>query len=314
MRLRSLFLFLLVLVTCTSFSIWGFFGHRLITRMAIYTLPAAMNSFYLEHADEIISGSVVPDQRRYVIPEEGTRHYIDLDDYEERDSIPKYWIKAVERYGEEFLENHGHGPWYTYFTYNRLIEAMKERDGKKILRLSSDLAHYIADANVPLHTTSNYNGQLTDQYGIHGFWETRLPQLFSSDYDFLVGQAEYLVDPQGAIWVNVLAANDLVDSVFLVEQRVTEKVGEAQKYSFEERSKTIQRVYSRRFSREYHEMLPSVERQMQKSIKMIGDFWYTAWIEAGQPDLQHISIGKSKTDSLGVKTDFVPIRQHEHEY
>jgi hypothetical protein len=29
-----------------------------------------------------------------------------------------------------------------------------------------------------------------------------------------------------------------------------------------------------------------VERQMRLCIKMIGDVWYTAWVDAGQPDLK----------------------------
>jgi hypothetical protein len=28
-----------------------------------------------------------------------------------------------------------------------------------------------------------------------------------------------------------------------------------------------------------------VERQMRSAIRMIGDLWFTAWVEAGQPDL-----------------------------
>lgn len=311
MRLRSLILFLLVSLFCTSFGTWGFFGHRLITSMAIHTLPTQMIGFYKENAQIIIARSVVPDQRRYVIPEEGPRHYIDLDDYDHRDSIPKYWYQAVERYGEEFLEGHGLGPWYTHFTYYKLITAFKEKDHGKIIRLSSDLAHYIADANVPLHTTSNYNGQLTNQHGIHGFWETRLPQLFSDDYDFLVGRAEYLGDPQQTIWEGVFVANDLVDSVFLVEKRTTQIVGEEQKFGIEEHGRSLQRVYSKRYSSEYHKLLPYVEQQMQRSIKMIGDFWLTAWVEAGQPDLMEIPVKTIEYDSSEVKRKIIPSRQHE---
>ena len=314
MRLRSTFLFLLVSLFCSSFSIWGFFGHRLITSMAIHTLPAGMSGFYKEYAEVIIERSVVPDQRRYVIPEEGPRHYIDLDDYDHRDSIPRYWMAAVEKYGEEFLEGHGLGPWYTYFTYRKLIIAFKEQDKARIIRLSSDLSHYIADANVPLHTTSNYNGQLTGQEGIHGFWETRLPQLFSDDYDFLVGRAEYLIDPQLTIWQGVYAANDLVDSVFLVETYATQLVGEDQKYGFENRRKSIQEVYSVRYAQQYHDILPHVEKQMQRSAKMIGDFWLTAWVEAGQPDLSNLPTSVAATDSLQLVPKITPARLHENEF
>jgi hypothetical protein len=312
MRLRSLILFLLVTLFCSSFNRWGFYGHRLITKLAIYTLPAPLSGFYKANAATIIEKSVVPDQRRYVIPEEGPRHYIDLDKYEHRDSIPKYWLSAVERYGETFLEDYGHGPWYTYFTHRKLVSAFKEKNTAAILRLSSDLSHYIADANVPLHTTSNYNGQFTNQHGIHGFWETRLPQLFSDNYDFLVGKAEYLVDPQQTIWQGVFAANDLVDSVFLVEILATEVVGEDQKYGYEDRGQTLQQVYSKRFSQTYHEMMPRVEGQMQRSIKMIGDFWFTAWVEAGQPDLRNIPELEVKEDSTLLKKRIVPARKHEH--
>ena len=45
---------------------------------------------------------------------------------------------------------------------------------------------------MPLHTTENYNGQMTGQRGIHGFWESRLPELKSKDYDYFVGRAEYV--------------------------------------------------------------------------------------------------------------------------
>jgi hypothetical protein len=47
------------------------------------------------------------------------------------------------------------------------------------------LGHYIGDAHVPLHTTSNYNGQKTNQHGIHGLWESRIPeQLFDERVTF----------------------------------------------------------------------------------------------------------------------------------
>jgi hypothetical protein len=309
---RRLFLFLLVLLFCSSFSLWGFYGHRLITGMAIYTLPSEMISFYKRNAELIIQGSVVPDQRRYVIPEEGARHYIDLDDYEHRDSIPKFWNGAIEKYGEDYLTARGIGPWHTYFTYIKLIKAFIEKDRNKIIRLSSDLAHYIADANVPLHTTRNYNGQLTNQHGIHGFWETRLPLLFSNDYDFLVGRAEYLDDPQAEIWEGVLLANNLVDSVLLIETRVTEYVGAERKFSWEESGKSMQLVYSLRYSNEYHNLMPRVEQQMQRSIKMIGDFWFTAWVEAGQPDISNMKTTVQVKDSVVLQKRITPRRQHEH--
>ncbi len=45
-------------------------------------------------------------------------------------------------------------------------------------------------------------------------------------------------------------------------------------------------VYSRGYAQSYHEMLGNqVEKRMRASIKQVADFWFTAWVDAGQPDL-----------------------------
>ena len=310
MRILRSALFLLVALLCMSYAKWGFYGHRLITSLAIHTLPSDLIWFYKEKSNLLVEKSVAPDRRRYVIEAEGPRHYIDLDNYDDIDSIPKYWHAAIDRYGERFLNDQGLGPWYTYYTYIKLIEAFKDRDERQIVLLSSDLSHYIADANVPLHTTSNYNGQKTGQTGIHGFWETRLPQIFSDEYDFFVGRAEYIDDPQAKIWHAVFTANDLVDSIFIVERRATEAVGEDRKFSFEDRGKKSVRVYSEKFALEFHSLLPTVEPQMRRSIKMVGDLWFTAWVEAGQPDLNDMVIPGIKSDSIEIDPTITPKRPH----
>jgi protein tyrosine phosphatase len=58
------------------------------------------------------------------------------------------------------------------------------------------------------------------------------------------------------------------------------------KYVLEDRNGVIMKTYSREFSQRYHQMLnQQVERQMRASVKMVGDFWFTCWVDAGQPDL-----------------------------
>ena len=313
--MRYIFYLILVLA-CFSFSginIWGFYSHRKITEMAIYTLPRDMMQFYKQNSSTIIENSIAADRRRYVIEAEGSRHYIDLDDYDNLDSIPKYWFKAVEVYGEETLAERGIVPWHAYFTFRQLVDGFTEGDFERIMSKSSDLAHYLADANVPLHTTSNYNGQETGQSGIHGFWETRLPELFSDDYDFLVGKADYLDDPQEVIWNHVMQANQLVDSVFIVESLVTKSIGASKKFAFEDKGKRTVKVYSLKYSKAYHDTMPAIELQMQRSIKLIGDMWFTAWVDAGQPDLTRISQTPIiKSDSINAKPKIVPLRLHKN--
>jgi hypothetical protein len=202
--------------------------------------------------------------------------------------MPRFWKEAVERHTEDTLKAYGILPWHINVMYYRLKDAFMTRDPNRILSLSADLGHYIADAHVPLHTTENYNGQLTGQDGIHAFWESRLPELFSTQYDFFVGRAEHIKNPQLRAWSAVETSNHYLDSVLILERILTEKFGD-KKFSFETKGKQTVRVYSVEFSKAYHEGLKNmVEHQMRGAIKMIGDFWYTAWVDAGQPDLKGI--------------------------
>jgi hypothetical protein len=222
---------------------------------------------------------------------EAERHFIDIDIYGDSAvyKMPRYWKEAVAKYTEDTLRAYGINPWHVHKMHGQLVNAFKNMNAKEILRLSADLGHYIADGNVPLHTTHNYNGQYTNQYGIHAFWESRLPELYFNDYDFFVGKAEYIKNTQIRAWQAITEAHLALDSVLRFEKILTEKMGTDQKYSYEERNGVTTKVYSVPFSKAYHDMLNGqVERRMRASIKMVGDFWYTCWVDAGQPDLDKI--------------------------
>lgn len=282
---------LIILTLCLAPSplfCWGFFGHRTINRTAIFTLPSEIMNFYKQHLEYITQHAVDPDMRRYALPEEGARHYIDIDHYGENpfQDVPKKWDDAVLKYTEDTLQAYGIVPWHVERMYRRLIWAFKDRDVEYILKTSTDLGHYIADAHVPLHTTENYNGQFTNQYGIHGFWESRLPELYAEDYNFFVGKAHFVDNPNEVIWKAVEASHNALDSVFGFERALNKSFPSDRKYAFEERGRTTIKTYSRDYSAEYHTMLDhQVERRMRQAIIMVGSFWYSAWVEAGKPNL-----------------------------
>lgn len=267
---------------------WGFYAHRQINRLAVFTLPPEMIGFYKKNIPYVTEASVNPDKRRFGVVDEAPRHYLDIDHYGDSAlfKMPRFWKDAVEKYGEDTLKAYGILPWHINVMYYRLRDAFMVKDPERILSLSADIGHYIADAHVPLHTTENYNGQMTGQEGIHAFWESRLPELFTSQYDFFVGKAEYLKTPQLAAWKAVEDSNHQLDSVLMLEKSLTKKFGE-KKFSFETKGKQTIKVYSVEFSTAYHEALSNmVEQRMRAAIKLIGDFWYTAWVDAGQPDLK----------------------------
>ena len=68
---------------------------------------------------------------------------------------------------------------------------------------------------------------------------------------------------------------------------MTNKFPTDKKYAFESRGLSTVKQYSQEFSLAYyHRMGSMVESRMQKAIEMVGSLWYTAWVDAGQPNLE----------------------------
>ena len=270
---------------------WGFFAHKRINRLAAFTLPPEMIGFYKRNLNYITEHAVDPDKRRYVGKDEAPRHYIDIDHFGEGmevfKAMPRKWDEAVQKYSEDTLMAYGIVPWHIDVMVYRLTKAFENGDLDRILRNSADIGHYIGDAHVPLHTTENYNGGMTNQRGIHGFWESRLPELFSDNYDFLVGRADYIDDPLNWAWDVVEASHAAKDSVLLFEAELNAEWPTDRKYTMENRGSVLMKVYSQEYSAEYHKRLDGmVERRMRAAIHGIGSIWYTCWVNAGQPNLE----------------------------
>ncbi len=289
--LKKYFLLSVLIIVAGSAFSWGFYAHKKINRLAVFTLPKSMTSFYKSHINEITEHAVDPDKRRYADSLEAPRHFLDADHFGKSpfDSIPRKWRDAIAKYPVDTLNKYGIVPWHIEKTYYKLVKAFEQRDSSKILKYSADIGHYIADAHVPLHTSENYNGQLTNQVGLHAFWESRLPELFANDYDFFVGRAVYIEQPLTKAWQIVENTFTMLDSTLTLEKKLSEKFPSDQKYDYSERDGKVIRNYSLAYSKAYHKALNGmVERQMRKAILNVGSYWYSAWVDAGQPDLKNL--------------------------
>lgn len=297
-KIISIFLIpLLLLITLSIQSKelkWGFFGHKKINRVAIFTLPPEMFGFYKEHIEFITDHSVDPDKRRYAVEGEAQCHYIDIDHYKTNGQdpfqiVPKLWNEAVIKFSEDTLQAYGIVPWHILVMKNKLQKAFEDKNIDLILKYSAEIGHYIADAHVPLHTTENYNGQLTGQYGIHGLWESRIVEINAENYDYFVGKCQYIPTILDNIWETVKESHLALDSVFRFEKEVTSDFPADKKYSYETRGNSTTQVYSLEFSQEYNKRMNGmVERRLRKAIISVGSIWYTAWVDAGQPDLSKL--------------------------
>lgn len=201
-----------------------------------------------------------------------------------------YAQQPAAAFYHEHLSEHGILPWNLQRMQRQLTEAFRQRDAKRILRLCNDMGHYIGDAHVPLHTTSNYNGQKTGQHGIHGFWESRIPELFADeDYDYFVGKPEYIADVPEFFWTSIFASNSMVDSVLTIERAMHLSFPADRQVCPDLRLGKQVLAPCREFADAYQKALQGmVERRMRAAIHAVSSAWYTAWVDAGQPDLSHL--------------------------
>jgi hypothetical protein len=298
-KFLSIVFFLLAWQSCFC---WGFFAHKKINNYAVFLLPPEMMVLYKSQIEFLTAHAVDPDMRRYALPDEGPRHYIDIDHYGNYpfDSLPRKWDDAITKFSEDSLRKYGIVPWWVQIMLHRLTNAFKEKDQVKILKLSAEIGHYIADAHVPLHANSNHNGQKTNQLGIHGFWESRVPELLADkEWDFFIGKAGYIKDPGKFIWQRVLESAAAADSVLNYEKQLTKEFPSDQKYSFEYRNGVLVRQYSSAFTKAYDAKLNGmIERRMRMAIYSVASFWYTAWVNAGEPDLRKLSNREFSTNDL----------------
>lgn len=317
---------ILCIIFCTLYKqsfCWGFYAHQRINYFAVFLLPPEMMVLYKPNIQFISDHAVDPDKRRYAVATEAPKHYIDIDRYGRYPwtEVPEGFSDALKKYSEDTVIANGIGPWWIVIMQQRLTNAFKEKNAAKILKLSAELGHYIADSHVPLHSNSNHDGQQTNQKGIHGFWESRVPELLAEkEFDFMIGKATYISDISKYVWDRVRESGAASDTVLKDEAGLTKQFPAGRKYSFEERSGKIVRQYSSAFTIAYNHMLNGmVERRMRLAIASVASFWYTAWVDAGQPDLKNLKKTAFTEEDMkefemlnnAWRSDRIKGRQHE---
>lgn len=329
---------------------WGFYAHRIINEHAVYSLPIELIPFYKNHISYISAHAVDPDKRRYTVPGEAKKHFIDLDhwgnapfpilsrdyvkdlhnflilqmnDHDLKESFPSslydsiFYKDALPNFikeESEFLWEgkkiqiidtftiHGILPYHLEKMLENLTEAFKNLEVEKILRISSEFGHYIGDASVPLHTTKNYNGQLTGQDGIHALWETKIPELLlEKEFDLWAKKAEYIRNPKDFYWNLILDSHELVERVLEAEKEAKSALHGKFHYCWQKRNQSMVKSECPELVKKYNELLNhQVELRLKTAIHAISSSWFTAWINAGQPTLKQLKINL-KNSSEGDK-------------
>jgi len=147
---------------------WGFSAHQDIAVQVANHLPEELQFIKKEYLEELMHYAVAPDMRRHSTPGESCRHFTDYDHY-----LDSHQSDTLAQNGD-----FGCAIPNLLMKTRSLAYLFAEGDTLEIIKAIGEICHYAADICVPLHATSNYDGQLTGQLGIHALWETTVYELF----------------------------------------------------------------------------------------------------------------------------------------
>jgi hypothetical protein len=264
-----------LLVSAAAYG-WGGAVHRFLNRGSFSALPRTMVLFIQDSA-RIVSLAGDADSRKVSDDTsffaESTRHYIDIDDYPDFRNLPRDVGAAIALYGWTRVKDNGVLPWAIQWCYDSLVAQLRRGEWSRATATASDLGHYVGDAQQPLHATKNYDGQSTNNGGIHSRYESTMlgTQYYYASLAVLTSPARSIDDRSTFAFEVIVRSNALADSILHGDDRAKAISGWNGKGSA---------------PAAYYAALWDATRdltldQLRRAAQGTADLWYSAWVDAG---------------------------------
>ena len=264
-RILLLFVFCLFLVS------WGSVGHKTINSKCPESFPASMVGFSV-WSDSLSLHASDADNRKNADNTESPKHFIDIDNYPEFNStgrIASTYDSIVSIHGASFITSNGSLPWATVNTYDSLVVDFKKLKWHKAMLDASDLGHYVGDGHMPLHLTKNFDGDMTNQSGIHSRYETTMVSAYSSSLSNYTGDPVHVVS-------NI---NKYVFDYIYFDYQYKDSVLAADTYAKNLAGNTGSSAYTTALWSKTH----FTTMLFKNSSHSLAELIYSAWVEAGSP-------------------------------
>lgn len=279
-RVLALALALVVCLAPRGAEAWGFDAHRAITSRAIDRLPPEIRPYFDAQRNFIVEHSIDPDLWRNAgFTEEPPRHFLDLDTFGPPPfaALPRDYRAAVEKFGEETIKKNGTVPWRAQEIYEQLVRALvqhRENSSRWALEnakfFAAVLSHYVADAHMPLHAIVNYDGQLTNQRGVHARFESDLFVRYQAHLRFAPVDLPPVTSARDLVFDTLVASAEASGALLAADRQA---LGDGTEYDD---------AYYARFWGGAGELL---EARLSRSVAAVAAVITSAWQEAGRPDL-----------------------------
>ena len=253
---------------------WGANANKLVLNRAIDTLPQDMRGFFDDNRAFLLIHINDPLNEERKNPAEHKNGFLYLDKYGRFPfaTLPRSYKAAVSKFGRTKLEANGLLPWQIGVYSAKLTDAMKAGNWDDAKLFAAILANYVAAAHDPFNTTDNSDGRLTGQPGINERFGTSLVDRYSSFFPMRPNDAMFINDPTDHAFEACLSSHSWLETILLADRNARQGLGS---YTDE---------YYDRF---YNQAAAILIRQLSDAATDVGSFWYTAWKNAGSPQLPH---------------------------
>jgi len=268
---KNKFSVFVILLLSIIFIGWGWIGHRIINKNAVLFFPPQMAPF-LDWADFLEEHASDADNRKRFDSTEGPKHYFDIDNYPEFIStgrVSQDIDSLSAKHGYSFVLQQGILPWAILASIDSLQSAFENNRWNKAKLFAADLGHYVGDAHMPLHITRNYNGQYSNQTGVHSRYESGMIYEYQNEINFDGGNVEFVTDLSEYVFNFIYSNYSYVDSVLIADSLATSIAGNPGT-----------NVY---FTELWQRTGSFTVQLLKNASQRLASLIYTAWINAGSP-------------------------------
>jgi hypothetical protein len=270
---------------------WGKVGHQIINGSVIVHLPATMGkfiqqvSFLSQHASDADGRKGGDSQKPYIL-KEGPRHFIDVDSYSEftTKSVPEDFSAVIAKYDSGTVFDFGVVPWAAMWTLDSLTAQLHRGDWQSVWQSAADLGHYVGDAHQPLHATKYYGvSNSTSRPGsgsgnIHSRYESDMISDYQGALNIRPDTVHFVANPVDFMFDIIYQSNSYVDSIYVADIYARQITG------WSGTGTAPQSYYDTLWAKTGH----FTQLQFQRATENYADLLYTAWVNAGSPDLTKV--------------------------
>jgi hypothetical protein len=274
----ALQIFLAAMFLCgmlpNSAQAWGVNANKLILNRAIETLPADLRPFFDANRAYLLQHVNDPLDAARKNPAEHRNGYLYLDKYGHFpfDSLPRDYKAALRKFGRVRLEANGLLPWQIGVYSEKLTDAMRNGHWDDAKLFAAILANYVAAAHDPFNTTDNDDGRLSGQPGVNERFGTSLVDRYSSFFPMRPNDALFISDPTDHAFEACLSSHSWLETILLADR---------------DARRGLASYTDDYYDRFYNQAGAILIRQLSDAATDVGSFWYTAWKNAGEPQLPH---------------------------